>query len=155
MSDIYKPPEADLARQSTDVAYAGFWLRFAATIIDTIWLVALTLALGWLIYGTYYFTSTELMLGWADFLISYVLPFVLTLLFWSWKSATPGKMLLGMKIVDAESLQKVSNGRLVLRYLGYYVSTLALMLGFLWIAWDKRKQGWHDKIAKTVVVRNQ
>jgi len=153
MSDIYSPPRADLEPQTTDVAYAGFWLRFAATIIDTIWLVALTMALGWLAYGTYYFSTTELLLGWVDFLISYVLPFVITLLFWAWRSATPGKLLLGMKIVDAETLGKVSNGRLALRYLGYYVSTFGLLLGFLWVAWDKKKQGWHDKIAGTVVVR--
>jgi uncharacterized RDD family membrane protein YckC len=153
MSDIYKPPEADLDRQTSDAAYAGFWLRFAATLLDTIWVVILTMGLGWLVYGAYYFSTTEILLGWADFLISYVLPFVLTLLFWAWKSATPGKMMLGMKIVDAESLQKVSNGRLVLRYLGYYLSTLGLMLGFLWVAWDKKKQGWHDKIARTVVIK--
>lgn len=154
MSDIYKPPEADLAKQSAEVSYAGFWLRFAASMIDTVWLIALTFTLGWVAYGTYYFTNAQLLMGWADFLISYVLPFIVTLLFWSWKSATPGKMMLGMKIVDADSLEKVPNGRLALRYLGYYLSMLGLLLGFLWVAWDRRKQGWHDKIARTVVVKN-
>jgi uncharacterized RDD family membrane protein YckC len=38
------------------------------------------------------------------------------------------------------------------RYLGYFVSALPLGLGFFWVAWDKRKQGFHDKLAKTVVI---
>lgn len=156
MSDIYKPPKADLAQDSPDrdVAYAGFWIRVVASILDSIWLILLTLALGRMIYGAYYFETAELILGWGDFFISYVLPFILTLLFWAYRSATPGKMILGLKIVDADTLGKVSNGRLALRYLGYYLSTLALMLGFLWVIWDKRKQGWHDKIARTVVIKN-
>ncbi len=41
------------------------------------------------------------------------------------------------------------------RYLGYFASTIPLCLGFLWIAFDKRKQGWHDKLAGTVVIRAQ
>ncbi len=155
MNDIYSPPESDVSRAETEASYAGFWIRVAASILDSIWLIVLTLALGWMIYGSYYLESTELILGSADFFISYVLPFIITLLFWAWKAATPGKMVLGMKIVDAETGEKVSNGRLALRYLGYYISMLGLFLGFLWVAWDKRKQGWHDKIARTVVVRNR
>jgi len=106
-----------------------------------------------MIYGSYYFDSEEFLLGYGDFLISYILPLVITLIFWSYKAATPGKMILGMKIVDAETLEKVSNGRLAIRYLGYYVSMIVLLLGFFWVAWDKKKQGWHDKFAKTVVVK--
>lgn len=155
MNDIYTPPKSDLIRDSTEVHYAGFWIRAVASFLDLIWLIPLTLALGWMVYGSYYFDSTEFILGYADFIISYVLPFILTLLFWAYKAATPGKMILGIKIVDAESLEKVSNGRLAIRYLGYYVSALVLLLGFFWVAWDKRKQGWHDKIAKTVVVKTR
>jgi uncharacterized RDD family membrane protein YckC len=56
-------------------------------------------------------------------------------------------------IVDADTLGKPATGRLVLRYLGYYLSTIVLLLGFIWIAFDSRKQGLHDKIANTVVIR--
>ena len=155
MNDIYSPPESDVSREETEINYAGFWIRVAASLLDSIWLLVLTLTLGWMIYGSYYLESTEFLLGSADFIISYVLPFIITLLFWAYKAATPGKMILSMKIVDANTLEKVSNGRLALRYLGYYVSMLPLFLGFFWVAWDKRKQGWHDKIARTVVVRNR
>ena len=153
MTDIYSPPEADLSADMTSPVYAGFWLRAVASLLDTIWLLLLTLSLGWMVYGASYFTSEQIIQGYGDFIISYILPFVITIIFWTYKSATPGKMILGMKIVDAETLDSVSKGRLVLRYLGYYISMIVLFLGFFWVGWDKRKQGWHDKIARTVVIK--
>jgi uncharacterized RDD family membrane protein YckC len=72
--------------------------------------------------------------------------------FWRLYGATPGKIALGLKIVDAASGQPASLGRLVLRFLGYFVSAFPLVLGFLWAAVDRRKQGWHDKIARTIVI---
>jgi uncharacterized RDD family membrane protein YckC len=42
-----------------------------------------------------------------------------------------------------------------LRYAGYFVALLPVGLGILWVAFDARKQGWHDKLAKTVVVRGR
>lgn len=71
---------------------------------------------------------------------------------WYYLSATPGKLLMGMKLVNAKSGRPTSLHQNILRYLGYFVSTLPLMLGFFWAAWDKRKQTWHDKMAGTVVV---
>ena len=153
MTDIYSPPEADLSAGKDNPVYAGFWLRALASLLDTIWVLLLTLSLGWMVYGSVYFTSEQLIQGYGDFIISYILPFVITITFWIYKSATPGKMIFGMKIVDAETLDPISKGRLVLRYLGYYLSMLVLFLGFLWVGWDKRKQGWHDKIARTVVIK--
>ena len=74
-------------------------------------------------------------------------------LFWMFRSATPGKMLVSAVIVDAKTLGKPSTSQLIGRYLAYYASTLPLCLGFLWVAFDKRKQGWHDKIAGTLVIK--
>lgn len=74
------------------------------------------------------------------------------ILFWHFCGATPGKIAIGARIVDAKSGAAPSTGRLVVRFLAYVVSLLPLYLGFLWIAVDRRKQGWHDKIAGTVVV---
>lgn len=71
---------------------------------------------------------------------------------WYYLSATPGKMLLGMKLVDADTGHAPTLRQNIIRYLGYFVSTVPFMLGFLFVAWDKRKQGWHDKMANTVVV---
>jgi len=85
-------------------------------------------------------------------LMNIVFPAVAIILFWVARSATPGKMLIRARIVDARTGGKPTTGQLIGRYLGYYVSTLPLFLGFIWIALDKRKQGWHDKLARTVVV---
>lgn len=155
MNDIYTPPESPLGTETFEVKYAGFWIRAAASLIDTIWIVAITFALGWMIYGSSYLGSTDFVMGYGDFLISYILPFIIILIFWTYKSATPGKMVLGLKIVDADTLGKVSKGKFAIRYIGYYPSTIILMLGFFWVIWDKKKQGWHDKLANTVVIRNR
>ncbi|HEY7885750.1 MAG TPA: RDD family protein, partial [Cellvibrionaceae bacterium] len=88
-------------------------------------------------------------------LLHYGIPALFFLAFWIVKSATPGKMATKMIIVDAETLQKPDPIRLIVRYIGYYVSLLPLGLGFLWILWDPKKQGWHDKMAKTVVIRQR
>jgi len=83
-----------------------------------------------------------------------VLGLVVTVVFWVKLFGTPGKLLMGCQVVDAASGEPVSVRQGVLRYLGYYVSVLPLGLGFFWIAWDRRKQGFHDKIANTVVLHN-
>ena len=155
MDNIYAAPNSDVSPQEGEIHYSGFWIRLLASLIDTVWLLLLTFALGWMIYGAIYFQSTEFTQGYADLFITYVLPFILTILFWYYKAATPGKMILGMRIVDANTLGKVSTGRLFLRYLSYYISMLVLGLGFLWVGWDRRKQGWHDKIARTLVIKEK
>ena len=81
-----------------------------------------------------------------------MLPAVATILFWKARQATPGKMALSLKIVDAQTGQPMSTGQAIGRYFAYFVSAIGLMLGYLWVAFDRRKQGWHDKLAGTVVV---
>ena len=66
--------------------------------------------------------------------------------------STPGKIALSARIMDAQSGGRPSTARLVARCFAYIASGLPLFLGFVWIAIDRRKQGWHDKIAGTVVV---
>jgi uncharacterized RDD family membrane protein YckC len=67
--------------------------------------------------------------------------------------ATPGKLAVGVRIVDARTGGTPPTGRLVLRLLCYVLSAAPLYLGFLWIVFDRRKQGWHDKIAGTLVIQ--
>ena len=88
-----------------------------------------------------------------DVLFSYILPAVAVIVFWTYQSATPGKMVFDAKIVDAESGKEPSTGQLLGRYFAYVPSTLILGFGFFWIAWDPRKQAWHDKLANTLVVK--
>ena len=90
--------------------------------------------------------------GPLDVLIQIVLPIAAVLAFWKFRNATPGKMAIAAKIVDAGTGKAPSDGKLLVRFLGYFVSILTLGIGFLWIAIDRRKQGLHDKIANTLVV---
>ena len=73
--------------------------------------------------------------------------------FWLLKQATPGKIAISAKIVDAKTGGEPSIGQYIIRYIAYFLSTIPLCLGFIWVAFDSKKQGWHDKIAGTVVVR--
>lgn len=138
-----------------EVKYAGFWIRTGAAIIDTILIMLVTLPLLVAIYGWAYFDAdkTGIVAGPADFLISWVLPAVAVIAFWILKQATPGKMAVSTRIVDAESGNAASTGQLIGRYFAYFAATIPLGLGILWVAFDKKKQGWHDKLAGTVVVR--
>ncbi|HHL45648.1 MAG TPA: RDD family protein [Gammaproteobacteria bacterium] len=143
-------------RSEGQANYAGFWRRTAATLIDTALFSLLTLPLLYIAYGSGYFSldsaTAPLIAGPADILINYVLPLIIVVLLWVKLGATPGKMLLNCRVVDATTGQLPGVGQSILRYFAYLVSALPLMLGFLWIAWDKRKQGFHDKIAGTVVL---
>lgn len=134
--------------------YAGFWIRVWASLIDSLLVMVIVGPLLWAIYGPGYFTGqfTGLVAGPADLLLSWVLPAVAVILFWLARQATPGKMVVGATIVDARTGGPLSPRQSLLRYLGYYLSLLPLCLGFVWIAVDGRKQGWHDKLAGTVVV---
>lgn len=137
----------------TGEAFAGFWIRVAATLVDSLLLTAIIVPLNLAVYGREYLASTGLVAGPADVLISWVFPAIAVILFWRYRSATPGKMLLGLRIADARTREAPATGQLVIRYFGYLVSCLPLMLGFLWPVWDARKQTFHDKLAGTVVLR--
>lgn len=73
--------------------------------------------------------------------------------FWTWRGQTPGMMLFGLRVARDSDGAKPGLARSLLRYVGYGLSWVALFIGFIWVAFDSRKQGWHDKIAGTVVVR--
>jgi uncharacterized RDD family membrane protein YckC len=141
---------------SEGVRYAGFWIRLLATMIDVVVLLVITLPVLVWTYGLEYFDPVAMKsrpMGFVEFLILYVFPPVVVIVLWKYKSATPGKMIVGAKIVDARTGAKPSFVQCIIRYFGYIVSTIPCCLGYLWIAFDRRKQAWHDKLAGTVVVR--
>ncbi len=160
MENPYQPPKSELNKEpdelekdSDELEYVGFWPRFGATLIDTIILLVVIYPILLAIYGEKYFSGEQILAGFSDFLLSYVFPAIAVIIFWIYKSATPGKMAIRAKIVDARTGRQPSTGQLIGRYFAYYLSLIPLGLGYLWIAWDSKKQGWHDKLAGTVVVR--
>jgi uncharacterized RDD family membrane protein YckC len=138
-----------------DVRYVGFWARVGAALIDSVLLMMIILpALYWW-YGPEYFDAPNAVAGPLDVVLNWVFPAVAVIAFWIYRQATPGKIVIGARIVDADSGQPPSTGQLIGRYFGYYLSIIPLCLGLIWVAFDKRKQGWHDKLARTVVIRDR
>lgn len=71
--------------------------------------------------------------------------------FWVLVGATPGKQIMGLSVVRSNG-QPLSWPRAVVRYFGYFLSAIVFFLGFFWVFIDARRQGWHDKLADTLVV---
>lgn len=139
-----------------ELEYAGFWVRVGAAIIDSILILLVTLPpLIWIYGWAYLDVNSSFISGPADFIISWILPAVGVIIFWNYRQATPGKMAFSMRILDAKTGHPPTAKQNIIRYLGYYVSTIPLGLGLFWVAFDHRKRGWHDMLAGTVVVRGK
>lgn len=134
--------------------YAGFWARTAATLIDTLLLVMITWPILYAIYGPQYLDG-NMGITPIQVLVEWLFPIAATVIFWVTKSATPGKMALSLKVLDERTGSALTVGQSLGRYLGYIVSIIPLGLGILWVAWDSKKQAFHDKLASTVVVKDK
>jgi len=117
----------------------GFGPRFGAFALD--WLVVFVIT-GPLVF----------MIGPVGGSIGALGAALYTIFCWWRYGATPGKIAFSARIVDAKSGGRAPLVRLAARYFAYIISAAPLFLGFAWIAIDRRKQAWHDKIAGTRVV---
>ena len=135
--------------------YAGFWIRFWATVVDSfVWL-----PLGVLIYLKLALDAVLLgegsSLGFLYFIVSVVGPWLYSSLFESSKwQATPGKRLLGVYVTDLNG-GKISFGRASARYFSKSISYLILGVGFFIAGITHNKQALHDKIASTLVYKGK
>ena len=129
-----------------EIQYAGFWIRVGAAIIDIIIMNIVGGVLGFL-FG----------LAMESEPVGFLISFIVNVGYFagfessSWQ-ATLGKRAVGVK-VTGEQGERISFWRAVGRYLGKIVSTLILFIGFLMVGWTKRKQGLHDMMAGTLVVK--
>jgi uncharacterized RDD family membrane protein YckC len=140
--------------ERADLEYVGFWLRVVSAIIDTLILVLISWPILQTVYGSSYWNPHgPFIKGPIDFVVSWVFPAVATVVCWANWQATPGKMAISARVVDADTGAKPSTAQYIGRYLGYFVSIIPVLLGIIWVGLDQRKQGWHDKLAGTVVVR--
>jgi len=161
-------PETDtqtkiLSRKSimTPYQYGGFWKRTLAFLVDKfilffICLLFLLVGLSAMHSGFNGLEPGKIM-G-RFFLIYYGMTHLLGMLYFTYfhgtTGQTPGKMILGLQVIQSSG-EMMTPGIAFLRWVGYLFSGLILNLGFLWIIFDKRKQGWHDKIAGTLVIERQ
>ena len=152
-------------REYPSLEFAGFWRRLVAALID-LFAVAVICSIIILIFSPYQWFQwfgwgnsdvfNESVLDALPYLIGgNVLSFLVNIAyfvgFWVWRGQTPGKMLLGIKLIREDG-SDVTIGVALLRYLGYIVSGAVILIGFIWIAFDSRKQGFHDRMAETYVV---
>ena len=145
-----------------NVVYAGFWIRFVAILIDSVILFVANLVvsfvlgflIGILIYasGAVLNESSTTTLNILSYFVALVLGAGYFSFYWA-GGQTWGMRWLRLRVVDAQTGQPIGVSRGFLRYLGYLVSCLACYVGLIWAAFDPRKQGWHDKIANSVVVQ--
>lgn len=150
-------PASHEARQ--EQKYVGFWARFAANFLDGI-LISIFVSPA-SIRIIYLLSKGKIRSDWisesacvaiAFYSVLYILSQVILLVLWYKKQASIGKMAISAKIVDAKTGKAPTKKQLIGRYFAYLLSTLPLGLGFLWIAFDSKKQGWHDKLAGTAVI---
>lgn len=88
----------------------------------------------------------------TEFLFQLGMMMAYSYLCWRCWAATPGKMLMRIRIADAVTGAPPAPAQCLKRLLAYLLSGAPLLLGFFWIAWNKRRQGWHDQLAHTLVV---
>lgn len=149
--------------------YAGFTSRLVAYAIDLIVSVAVISIFWWLVISTFEILKVRdviEMLGWDNLLGFLTNPndeFVLRgfvfilgvglyhVLLLTLANRTVGKAVMGLQVVPIKG-GRIGIFRATLRYLGYIVSIIPLFFGFIWILFSSKRQGWHDKIARTCVV---
>ena len=93
----------DPANWPAELEYVGFWARVGAALIDSVLLLAIITPLLYWFYGPSYFLEGDAVHGLADVLLNWVLPAVAVIVFWVYRQATPGKMVIKARIVDADT----------------------------------------------------
>jgi uncharacterized RDD family membrane protein YckC len=136
------------------MAYAGFWLRVVAAIIDGVIVEIVVLAVS---FGIGYGMGSWGAGGDTAGVVGVLLGLVIGIVYWcgmesSARQATLGKMAVGIKVTDLNG-NRISFGRALGRYFAKIISAIILLIGFLMVAWTEKKQGLHDKIAGTLVVK--
>jgi uncharacterized RDD family membrane protein YckC len=141
-----------------DVRLASPVKRLIAYLIDgaiiAVVFLVLALVLGTLIgaagqNGREFLASVGIVLYMLVFLVLWIGYFPW---FWSHGGQTPGHKALGMRVVVEEDGSQLGFGGGLIRLFGYFVSGLVFWIGFIWILIDRRRRGWHDIMAGTIVV---
>ena len=139
--------------------YAGFWIRLLAYVLDSLILgvaVGIVMVPGMVILAKLrqqpgpFIAATVAIYGLVSLLgLFYIL------YFWAVKGGTPGKKILGLRIVREDGMEPMGWGTAFMRFLGYIVDGFTLYIGFIMIAFTDRKRGLHDMIAGTTVVKTR
>ena len=133
---------------SGGVELMGFWIRVVAALIDAILISVVVVVAGSILSG--------IGLGdTASTLISGIIGWIYHVAFITAKGQTIGKMIVGVQVVNRDGNIPGLGAVLLREIVGKFLSGIALMLGYLWVGWDKEKRGWHDHIGGTYVIRKR
>lgn len=152
-------------RQTNTHQYASFGQRFIAMFIDNIVFTIVLSPIFMALFDAKQYTKAEAeaiiqtqgLLGLIDpqqMFVQQIVVLVITLFFWVRFAGTPGKRLMKLKVVDADTGKHLTPLQSIVRYLGYFISAFPMGMGFVWIFMDPKKQGWHDKFANSVVIKD-
>lgn len=139
--------------------YAGFVSRMCAFLIDLV-LIAVGISLTATIVSaivsllglqTFYSDFVGIIAFLGATINGFIVVIGYLLLFWLLTGQTPGMLIFGLRVVSKDG-GRVTFWRAVGRIFGYVLSIAIFFIGFLWILWDDRRQGWHDKLGGTFVV---
>jgi uncharacterized RDD family membrane protein YckC len=161
------PPPIGYARQPT---YAGFWIRLVARFVDGV-IVSVPLIVLFAIFGgvaaiigsgassSDQSTQNAVAVGFSGiFILFYLVALVVVIgyqvYFWGTSGSTLGMRLFHLRVVDADTGGPIGIPRAIVRWLMTIVNSWACYIGWIWVAFDPRKQGWHDKVANSVVLQS-
>jgi len=168
------PPPAPMApyqapQYTGGQTYAGFWIRLVARLLDSlivgiplsIVLGILLLAGGGLAAGTNNSDQNTQNAAAAVFsgifIVFYLIAIAVSIgywvYFWGTTGSTFGMRVLRLRVVDANTGGPIGIPRALVRWLMTIVNSWACYIGWIWVAFDPRKQGWHDKVANSVVLQ--
>ncbi|OWQ86319.1 hypothetical protein CDN99_21030 [Roseateles aquatilis] len=131
----------------------GLAPRVLAMAIDGALMFAASALLMWAFYGHPIAHWDDVRPG--SLAINWALPLLVCVVFWTWQGATPGKLVAGIKVVDAETGRNPSPPQALLRWFGYFISAIPLFAGFLWARVDAQGRAWHDRLSRTAVIRSR
>ena len=172
---VYSPPQAPIQYaapqyQGPQPTYAGFWMRLVARLVDGL-LLGIPFAVLFAIFavagGVFANSASSSNQGSQNaaaaavfgggFLLLYLIASAVQIgywiYFWGSSGATLGMRLLHLRVVDANTGAPIGYARATVRFLMSIVNTWACYIGWIWVAFDPRKQGWHDKVANSVVLQ--
>jgi uncharacterized RDD family membrane protein YckC len=154
------PPGVARYGYGSQQTYGGFWIRFVAFLIDAIIIAVPTSAINGVAADVLSSSTSTNQIPAAASAALAVLQLIFFLAtvgyfvyFWSTSGSTLGMRLLKLRVVDAGTGGSIGIGRALLRLLMWPVNSLACYVGWIWAAFDPRKQGWHDKVANSVVIQ--
>ena len=144
--------------------YAGFWIRALALILDGLILMVVQIPLSLLFaaavgavgaaFGDSEIASAVavIVIQIVNMLFSIGIQLLYDVLFLVKKGATPGKMALGLRVINADGSKQISYGKAIGRYFAKMLNGFTLNIGYMMAGWDIEKRGLHDRICDTRVI---